>query len=164
MRWLAIAILLLSVQTSLGQPTVKVYNFRQLEKKIYPSADSIYVINFWATWCSPCVKELPEFIKAEQQLYQDKIRFIYVSLDFEEHIQTRLIPFLERMNFKSEVVVLKQDDADQWIPKIDKSWSGSLPATLFISRKKRIFHEGTLTYEQLIKQIKTLKNYEYETH
>lgn len=99
-----------------------------------------YVINFWATWCKPCVKELPYFEKLNNSGMQG-VEIILVSLDFKKQISKKLIPFLEDRNMKSNVVALTDGKYNDWIDLIDPNWSGSIPATLFVKGDRKYFVE-----------------------
>jgi hypothetical protein len=71
-------------------------------------------------------------------------------LDFKDQIQTKLIPFLKRKKIQSEVVVLTDKNYNNWLSKVDENWSGSIPATLIIKGKKRVFAERDFaTFEEL---------------
>ena len=104
--------------------------------------DTTYVINFWATWCAPCVKELPYFEKLHQGMASQKIKVILVSLDFRKDLETKLKPFLEQRQFSASVAALVDSRQNQWIDKIDPSWSGAVPATLVYRGRQRQFKEG----------------------
>ncbi|MDD3003798.1 redoxin domain-containing protein [Flavobacterium sp.] len=133
---------------------VKSFDFNGLEDYIKPEKDTLYVINFWATWCGPCVEELPHFERINSEFKNQKVRVILVSLDMSKQVTTRLIPYIQKNNIKSEVVLLNDLDADVWINKVDASWSGALPATLFYTNQKRFFFEKSFTYETLLEQLK----------
>ncbi len=139
---------------SLGIP---IYNFDELEPLLNKKDDKIYIINFWATWCAPCIKELPHFEKVNLEGKGKNLEVILVSLDMPSMWKSKLIPFIKKKNLKSEVVVLNDTDQNSWIPKIDKNWSGAIPATLIYNRKKRKFYEQTFTYEMLNKEIQEFR-------
>ncbi len=139
--------------------SIKVVDFKDFEKLLSKKNDTLYVINFWATWCSPCVEELPYFLAAHQKYSKNKFRLILVSLDFENQLNSRLLPFVHKNNISCEVLLLRQDRSHVWIPKVNKNWSGSIPATLFISNGKHTFHEGQLSKEQLTNYINKLKTW-----
>jgi len=94
--------------------------------------DTTYVINFWATWCAPCVKELPYFEKLNQKYTDKKVKVILVSQDFSKQLEKKLKPFLEKNKLQSEVLVLIDPDANSWIDKVNPAWSGAIPATVII--------------------------------
>jgi len=103
--------------------------------------DTTYLVNFWATWCGPCVKELP-YIEAVAEKYKDRAyQTILVSLDLPRKLESKLVPFLNEHNISSEVVVLLDGKANNWIDKVDPSWSGAIPITLIFNKDKKEFHE-----------------------
>lgn len=121
--------------------------------------DTIYVINFWATWCKPCVAELPYFEKINSEFKDKKVKVILVSLDFEKQIKTKLIPFIEKRKIDSEVILLLDDKAVNWIDKVDESWTGSIPATVFYNNDYWEFYEGEFeTYEDIKKIVNSYLN------
>jgi thiol-disulfide isomerase/thioredoxin len=129
-----------------------VLTFSDFEPHLHLSNDTLYLVNFWASWCTPCVDELPAFERIGKEYSEDKVKVLLVSLDFPKQIESRLMPFIEKNDIDSEVLVLNDPDANKWIDKVDPEWTGSIPATLIYSRSDRIFHEGIYTYEEL-KQI-----------
>lgn len=133
---------------SSGQ-TPEVLNFNQLEQRLYLKNDTTYVVNFWATWCVPCIREMPYFQQIHNNFSGKKVKVLLVSLDFVKQIESRLIPFIEKNKLTPEVVVLNDPDANTWINKVSPDWSGALPATLFFNRSFRAFYEKSFEYEEL---------------
>ena len=123
-----------------------------------PDNDTLYVFNFWATWCGPCVAELPYFERLRQNTQGQKIRIILVSLDFVKELDKKLIPFLRRRQLSNEVLVLDQDGVNEWMERIDPEWSGSIPATLMIQGKKRRFYERVFKHEELESTVSEFLN------
>jgi thiol-disulfide isomerase/thioredoxin len=126
-----------------------VYSFEEFEHWLNKDTDSLYVINFWATWCAPCVKEIPDFEKLYGKYKTEKVKLLFVSLDFPSHIENRVIPFIERMNMKAQVVLLDDPRSNRWIPEVSDSWSGAIPATLIYNREFRQFYEREFNFEEL---------------
>ncbi|MEN2412360.1 TlpA family protein disulfide reductase [Flavobacterium mesophilum] len=148
--------LLVALSTvSFGQ-NVKLITVNQLHERIKNGKDSTYVVNFWATWCAPCVKELPHFEKLQADFKSEKLAVLLVSVDFKSKLNSAVIPFVKRKNMKNEVFLLDESSPQEYIDRIDPSWSGSIPATLFIKNDKRKFVETELTYEQLLTEYKKL--------
>ncbi|WP_281865869.1 TlpA family protein disulfide reductase [Flavobacterium sp. GSB-24] len=135
---------------------VKLLNINQLNERIKNGKDSTYVVNFWATWCAPCIKELPHFEKLSAEYKSEKLAVLLVSLDFKSKLESNVIPFVKRKNLKNEVFLLNESSPQEFIDRIDPNWSGSIPATLFIKNDKRKFVETEFTYEQLLTEYKKL--------
>jgi len=144
-------------KSNLGSLGVKTYNFNEFEGAfLNPTTKRIQVINFWATWCRPCVKELPYF---EELAENDKdIEVILVSLDLNTQKESKLIPFVKARKMKSKIIHLDEPDANAWIPKVDKNWSGAIPATIIMNKNKKRFYEQSFDYNSLVKAITTFKN------
>lgn len=126
-------------KTKSNNKTIIVYNFDSLEPLLYTNSNKIHIVNFWAMWCAPCVKELP-ILKAYQKIHPN-VEVLLVSMDFPEDIETELKPFLKEKGITSKVVMLDDPDANTWIDKIDPNWSGSIPFTIIFNSEKRSFHE-----------------------
>ena len=120
-------------------------------KRVKSSNDTFYVVNFWATWCIPCVQELPYFEQLLKKYKSEKMKVILVSLDFRKQVAKSLIPFMQKKNLQSQVVLLDDKNANTWINLVDSSWSGALPATLILNKKQRLFFEKSFNFEELEK-------------
>jgi thiol-disulfide isomerase/thioredoxin len=137
---------------------VKAIRFEDLQKEINHVTDTTLVIHFWATWCKPCIEELPNYEKLSQEYAKKKIRFLMVSMDFAKDLKDKVEPFIAKNNINSEVVLLDEPDYNAWIDEIDKEWSGTIPATLMINltMRKRIFFEGQAKMEKFIEELKEM--------
>jgi thiol-disulfide isomerase/thioredoxin len=125
----------------------------ELQKKIQEPG-AIRVVNFWATWCAPCVKEMPYFEELTQK--NKSVKVLLVSMDYDlDPDPAKVKRFIERKKIQSEVVILAEENPNDWIEKIDKNWSGALPSTLVInpSNGKRKFVQGELKSGDLEKFI-----------
>jgi len=130
---------------------ITIVKYEELEKSFTAKDDILYVVNFWATWCAPCVKELPEFMLINKEFIKNqKFKMILVSLDDVE-----LIEEVKKKNseLKLNVKHYLLDDVKRmntWIPAVDLSWSGAIPATLFIKNGEKLeFVSNPLTQEEL---------------
>ncbi|WP_159023622.1 thioredoxin-like domain-containing protein [Formosa sp. L2A11] len=126
-------------QSKKSDQDITVYNFESIEPLLYTNSDKIHIVNFWAMWCAPCVKELP-ILKAYEAKHPN-VEILLVSMDFPENIETDLKPFLKEKGITSKVVMLDDPDANSWIDKIDPNWSGAIPFTIIFNAEKRSFHE-----------------------
>lgn len=122
-----------------------------LNTRLKNGGDTIYVVNFWATWCGPCVAELPYFEKLDSVYKDKKVKVILVSTDFRKDIDTRLKPFVEKRKLHSEVDFLDEIYDNEWIPKVDSAWQGNIPATKIYNAKtgKTVFLPRQTTYVEL---------------
>lgn len=128
---------------------IQVLNYDQLEPYLHKSNDTVYLVNFWATWCAPCIKELPAIASVEQKYADEKFRVLLVSLDFTKELKSRLEPFVKSKNITSDVFLLNDPDQNRWIDKVDPNWSGEIPFTLIYGKHFRESYSQTFTYEAL---------------
>ena len=134
-----------------------VVKFDELQKILDTDANEIQVINFWATWCAPCVKELPLLEKINEQ-GNENVKITLISLDYADKVD-KVNQFISRKNIKSKVLLLDDIDYNSWIDKVDKRWTGAIPATLVINSKtkQRKFLEKELKEGELEKLIAELQ-------
>jgi thiol-disulfide isomerase/thioredoxin len=156
---LTIFILFFACITSYSQRNIGVLKIIDLEKRIHSDSDTTYIINFWATWCMPCIKELPAFDSIHNDFKNQKVKVLLVSLDFTEYIEKMVTPFIEKKKIQSEVVVLDEVNGNYFIPKVSNEWTGAIPATLIVNNKKqkRYFFEKKLDYAFLKNQIELIE-------
>ena len=136
--------------SSLAQ-SVEVINVENMESIIHEKTGKTRVINFWATWCKPCIEELPYFEAVNQDPDFDDIEIVLISLDFVEDLNTKVRSYIEKKSITSTVKLLDNVDYNSWIDKVDPSWSGAIPATLVINNalNKRIFFEKQFDESEL---------------
>ena len=158
MKWL-LFISMLGFASTADKP-IKVYTqFAAFEKDYLTNLDSdtTYIINFWATWCAPCVKELPYFEQYGNENADKPVKLILVSLDFkgkEEQVKN----LVQKKGLQSEVVMLADGKASEWIDKISPEWSGAIPATLVIKNNGRHFYEKSYeSYEELTEELNNIE-------
>lgn len=136
--------------------TIPILNYEEVSTLWKTPSDTIYVVNFWATWCGPCIKELPHFEKLRTSYADKNVKVLLVSLDFKKNYESALLPFVKRRKIKAQVVLLSDPDANEWVPKVDADWSGAIPATLIVNpvTGQRAFYEKTFNYEELETALK----------
>jgi len=137
-----------------------VYKINDLLKRIHNNSDTIYVVNFWATWCKPCVEELPDFEKFNRQNKPALVKILLVSMDFKEDLEKKVVPFLEKNKYSMEVVLLDEINGNDFIDKINKKWGGAIPATYFTLKNKRkeVLFEKKVNLEILNKTMNEFLN------
>lgn len=134
-----------------AQKKPAVYKIDDLLKRIHNNSDTIYVVNFWATWCKPCVSELPDFEKFYRQNKPAIVKIILVTMDFREDLDSKVMPFLKKNNYSPEIVLLDEVNGNDFINKVHTKWGGAIPATYFTTKnkKKEEIFEGKITLELL---------------
>lgn len=143
-----------SEKTDTAKVTVPVFeSFSDLAPIFERNNDTTYVINFWATWCKPCVEELPYFEDIHTAYAEQPVKVILVSLDFKKYIDSKLIPFIETRNLQSEVVALVDPDANSWISAVEESWDGAIPVTVIYKGGKRKFVSGQFANHEELETI-----------
>ena len=146
-------------QTSaVEQDTLQILDFAGLDPLLSTTSNKTYVVNFWATWCGPCVKELPYFEQLNSKYAEKNVEVILVSLDFPKKYDSHLKPYIKKNELKSKVIALNDPDANAWIPKVSEEWSGAIPATLIFNKDKRQFYEKSFTYGELESEVKQFIN------
>ena len=147
--WLILFLFLLG-QTSFSQP-VRVIKYAELEKWLASAGDTTLVVNFWATWCKPCLEELPYFEQVQTRYASRKVKVLLVSMDVAAQLEKKVIPFVQKRRLHSTVLLLDEPDANTWIDKLHPDWSGALPFTVIHNqgKGKHQTYEGAFTFAQL---------------
>ena len=119
-------------------------------------SDTVYIVNFWATFCKPCVAEIPNFIKIAEKYKKQKVKLLLVSLDLPSFYPKRIAAFANKYSFATNLAWLDETDADFFCPMIDKSWSGAIPATIMVNAKTgyKKFFEGEIKGEEFEQELK----------
>ena len=148
-----IGILFLFSCNNSSEDAIEVVDFEGMYSKIDLSVDKTYVINFWATWCAPCVKELPYFEEVNKQSKDNNTEVILVSLDFPSQIESKLKPYLKKNKIKSKVILLEDSKINTWVPKVSERWDGGIPATLIVNSSNYNFYPKPFEKEELFTEI-----------
>ncbi len=131
-------------------------NYQQLQEIINQEDNKLYLINFWATWCMPCIEELPHFMEINEKYKNEGLKMILVTLDKREELNTGVKSMKEKLSLNTDIYLL--DDIinmNSWIPATDESWTGAIPATVLYKNGQKIaFIEGQLNKEELEQLIK----------
>lgn len=148
MRYFYVIALLMFGFSINAQEIITFKKYEDLEKYLTENKSQPLVVNFWATWCGPCIKELPYFEQLHQQ--NKLVKVITVSLDFEKDFDTKLKAFLKKKQYTFITTFLAAKDYNNWISKVNPDWSGSIPATLIINKENSVFVEQDFSsFEEL---------------
>lgn len=143
---------LLANHAVFGQKSIEIIKFQDLEQLMQKN-DGIYVFNFWASWCKPCVTEMPAFETLANDFRLNKVSVIFISLDFKRDLET-VEKFVTEHQIKSKVYLIDEPDYNSWIDKVSPQWSGSIPATLISNGIRKEFHEQSFDYQSLSEKIR----------
>jgi thiol-disulfide isomerase/thioredoxin len=126
-------------------------------ENIISNSNQPLILNFWATFCKPCLEELPYFQELSARYKDSGLKLILVSLDLPEDY-FKIKSFAERHHINATIVYLDETNADLFCPVVDKDWSGSIPASLFINHKTsyRKFFEARIPKAKLEDEIKSM--------
>ena len=144
--------------SSLPAIQVKDLNGQSINFADFAANGQITVVSFFATWCKPCVEELPYFLQEFSTHKNDSLQLLMVSLDFKDFYPQKILSFAKKRKIIAPIVWLDETNADVFCPKIDSAWSGAIPASLFINSRKgfKSFYDGQISHEQLKIKIKAL--------
>ncbi len=158
MRVLVITFALAVSIGSINAQSAEKIKIEDLQSMVEGKSGKIQVINFWATWCAPCIKELPLFEQMNASRNDVKVSLVSIDLDLDPN-PDKVYRFIDRKKLKSTVYILDERDPNTWIDKIDKSWSGAIPATLVVNLEngKRKFVEKELKEGDLEDIINSVK-------
>lgn len=133
---------------------IEIVTFKNLQQLVFNQSDTSYVVNFMSSWCKPCIKELPEFIKLANDTNHTKIKVLFVSLDIKKNMDESIKPIATKFKI-NPIYLLDESNPNTWIDKLDNNWNGEIPST-FIIKKGKIRNKtiGGISYHQLIKILK----------
>lgn len=152
-------LIFLSISFPLFSQEIESIKLADFQKILQAPNDKVLVINFWATWCAPCIKELPLLEKLHHENPNAQVLLVSMDYDLDPDIE-KVERFQNRKKLQAKILFLTENDPNAWIDKIDKRWSGALPATLVINTKtkKRELVQGELSEGQLEELIKKVNN------
>jgi thiol-disulfide isomerase/thioredoxin len=151
MKAFVISMIFLLISSESWAQKVGLLTADELNQRLSQGKDTVYIVNLWATWCQPCVKELPHFEKLQKKFAAEPLKVLLVSLDFRSKLESEVKPFLRRMKLSNEVFLMNEKDQQSFIEKIDDDWTGTIPATLIVNaaKKHRQLITNELTYNEL---------------
>jgi thiol-disulfide isomerase/thioredoxin len=154
MRFLILTISIFFLNLNAFGQSVESININTLEERFKNGKDSTFVVNFWATWCLPCRKELPVFEKLSKETTDPKLKIILLSLDLPSK-QRAVELFVQKYNLTNKVYILNENVSGDYLSRIQKGWKGSIPATLIVNEGKKIrrFYSGKMSYSDLLKNL-----------
>ncbi|MBL0183317.1 MAG: TlpA family protein disulfide reductase [Chitinophagaceae bacterium] len=155
-KFLSLFVLIAFVAVANAQ-TISKWKIEDVVRSYTKNNDTVYVVNFWATFCKPCIAEIPDFIQIVKKYEKQKVKLVLVSLDLPSYYPAKIAAFAKKNNYNTRVVWLNETNADHFCPVIDKKWSGSIPSTIVVNNKTgyRKFTEGEMgaaDFEAMVKE------------
>lgn len=131
-------------QNPAGNQTIPKWKIEDVVRSFSANNDTTYVVNFWATFCKPCIEEIPDFIKIVEKYKSRKLKLLLVSLDLPSYYPAEIAAFAKKNNYRTNIAWLNETNADHFCPMIDAKWSGAIPATIIVNNKtgyRKFFEE-----------------------
>ncbi|MDP7638713.1 MAG: TlpA disulfide reductase family protein [Candidatus Hydrogenedentes bacterium] len=119
---------------------IKLVSMTRIETLVEESRGRVLVVNFWATFCPPCVDEMPELASFVTNHVGEDIEFLSVSSDIPSTRDTLVLPFVLEQNLPFPVYMLGTDNRAQALSHMEIEWDGGLPATFIFNREGRPVH------------------------
>lgn len=121
--------------------------------------DTLYVTNFFATWCGPCMREIPHFKDKMAELKSQPVKFTFVGLDAREDWPTKVKAFAEENHLSDNIVLVDGEKLTlDFFPANFKQWDGgSIPFTFMRKGDKTDETIGMMSKELLDKKINSFK-------
>ena len=156
MKKIGLTLLITSFSFFAKSQSIPSWKIEDVINRYSKSTDSVYVVNFWATFCKPCVAEIPYLQSISSKYLNQKVNLLLVSLDLPAFYPGKIGNFARTNNFTAPIVWLNESDADHFCPMIDKKWTGSIPATVFVNAATgyKRFIESSMTEEQFEIELK----------
>lgn len=148
------AALLLFSSSALRSQEIKKVTIRELDSLIRSEQRPV-VVSFWATWCTPCLHEIPWLEAAVKKNESKGVELMLVSLNGPGFYPEKLRQFIADKGYKARFYWLEDQDANSFGKRIHPRWRGSLPANLFVNNVKgyRKFLERQVTDRQAYYEI-----------
>jgi thiol-disulfide isomerase/thioredoxin len=156
-RFIIILCLFVTINTAQHNVAVEKIDKSSLQELIDNREDKVLLLNIWATWCPPCIKEIPDLIRISNN-YKSIVDVVGISIDFSEDLDKKVLPFLEKNNVSYINYINGFRKDEDLINFFIKNWSGALPASFIYNRNGDLLHfiEGKKDYDYFRKMIEKI--------
>ncbi len=118
------------------------------------NGDKLRLINVWATWCGPCIQEMPEFVNTDRMYRERDFEFITITTDNPDKM-AKALSMLKKMEASNKNYLYSGGDKYQLIDAIDPQWQGALPYTLLVEPGGKVIYrkQGAVNMLELRRAI-----------
>ncbi len=116
--------------------TIDERGIRELAKN---DSERLRLINVWATWCGPCIEELPELVTINRMYRKRRFETITISLDTADN-RDQALRFLKEKHVAVKNYLFASDDRDKLAEALDPKWPGPLPYTVLIAPGGKVIY------------------------
>jgi thiol-disulfide isomerase/thioredoxin len=156
MKYILVILVFCSLSLTAQSQTISKWKIQDVVNYYSKNNDTIYVVNFWSTFCQPCIEEMPYLQSISKQYASKKVKLVFVSLDVKAFYPKKLNTFLKLHKITATTIWLNETNADFFCPAVDEKWSGAIPATIIVNNKKgyKQFYEEQFTPQQFEDALK----------
>jgi thiol-disulfide isomerase/thioredoxin len=142
-------------------PPVAVISVEQLHDLIRRDSGNVVLVNAWATWCQPCIEELPRLARLSKEYAEKPLRIILVSADEAELAATSVKKTLTGAGIVLQTYLVAGGGDEYFINSMSPKWSGALPTTFLYDKQGglRKLLTGKQSYEKFSAAVDTLLGY-----
>ncbi len=141
-----------------ARDTTRIVDNDEVARMVETHGSELLVVNLWATWCGPCLEELPYFERLARETKEGAVQFVGVSVDLKNQVESQVIPFLKKREMPYPSVVFF-GDSEEMINFFSTEWKGDIPATFFYNKQGEKVGQflGQVTYEELKQKVEQLR-------
>ncbi|MBP6432087.1 MAG: TlpA family protein disulfide reductase [Ferruginibacter sp.] len=148
------------LMTTSNAQTISNWKIQDIVNYYSKNNDTTYIVNFWSTFCQPCIEEMPFLQSISKKYASKKVKLVFVSLDVKSFYPKKLKAFLKQHKITATSIWLNETNADIFCPAVEEKWSGAIPATIIVNNKKgyKQFYEEQFTPQQFEDALKKAIN------
>ena len=130
--WLPLATA--QAQKTTAPSDIQLISASQFSALLDDARGDVILVNLWATWCAPCLREIPELLRLRENYLDKGFRLIAVSMDDPQDLESHVIPFLEQRFPDWDTFQSAEAEMDRFVSVIDPAWNEVLPTSYLIDR------------------------------
>ncbi|MFY0650852.1 MAG: redoxin domain-containing protein [Cyclobacteriaceae bacterium] len=120
--------------------TLEEVNTEGLKTLLANDGENLRLVNFWATWCGPCITEYPEFVEIHRMYNQRGFEFVSVSAD-NLKVKDRVLKFLKKETSAVANYIYNEEDKYVMIEAVDPDWDGALPYSVLVEPGGKVVYK-----------------------